>query len=50
MKDYTRRPRESGYRSCHLVTMNRGDDRDYRVEVQVRTKLQHLRATAIEAV
>lgn len=33
MKDYTRRPRESGYRSCHLVTMNRGDDRDYRVEV-----------------
>lgn len=50
MKDYTRRPRESGYRSCHLVTMNRGDDRDYRVEVQVRTKLQHLWATAIEAV
>lgn len=50
MKDYTSRPRESGYRSCHLVTMNRGEDRDYRVEVQVRTKLQHLWATAIEAV
>ena len=41
--------RASGYRSCYLVTMNCGEDREYRVEVQVRTKLQHLWSTAVEA-
>ena len=49
IKDYISIPRSSGYRSYHLVSMNRGIDRDYRVELQIRTKLQHLWSTAVEA-
>lgn len=49
IKNYIEQPRDSGYRSCHLITTNPGADRDYRVEVQVRTQLQHLWSTAVEA-
>ena len=49
IKNYIDHPRDSGYRSCHLITTNPGVDRDYRVEVQVRTQLQHLWSTAVEA-
>ena len=49
IKNYIERPRQSGYRSFHLVTMNPGEDRAYRVEVQIRTQLQHLLATSVEA-
>jgi ppGpp synthetase/RelA/SpoT-type nucleotidyltranferase len=49
IKNYIEQPRGSGYRSCHLITTNPGADRDYRVEVQVRTQLQHLWSTAVEA-
>ena len=49
VKDYIHRPRNSGYRSYHLITLNQGADREYRVEVQVRTQLQHLWSTAVEA-
>ena len=49
IKNYIEEPRRSGYRSCHLITVNPGEDRDYRVEVQIRTKLQHLWSTAVEA-
>lgn len=53
--DYIRRPKKDGYRSHHLMLNFRGrnssvvhDNR--RVELQVRTRLQHSWATAVEAV
>lgn len=49
VKNYIERPRLSGYRSCHLITVNEDAGRKYRVEVQVRTRLQHLWSTAVEA-
>lgn len=49
IKNYIEEPRRSGYRSCHLITVNPGEERVYRVEVQIRTKLQHLWSTAVEA-
>lgn len=49
IKNYINNPRLSGYRSCHLITVNPGERRGYRVEIQIRTKLQHLWSTAVEA-
>ena len=52
--DYIRDPKESGYRGVHLVykyrSDKRGDYNDFRVEMQVRTRLQHAWATAVETV
>ena len=54
-KDYISSPKKDGYRSLHLVyeyKSDKGKD-DYnglRVEVQIRSKLQHLWATAVETV
>lgn len=48
VKNYIESPRSSGYRSCHLITLNEYNGRDYYVEVQVRTRLQHLWSTAVE--
>jgi ppGpp synthetase/RelA/SpoT-type nucleotidyltranferase len=54
-KDYITFPKKDGYRSLHLVyeyKSDKGKD-DYnglRVEVQIRSKLQHLWATAVETV
>jgi len=55
-KDYITYPKEDGYRSIHLMYRYKSDKRgkkDYNgliVEVQIRSKLQHLWATAIETV
>ncbi len=55
-KDYITHPKEDGYRSIHLMYRYKSDKegkKDYNgllVEVQIRSKLQHLWATAIETV
>lgn len=55
-KDYMMIPKEDGYRSIHLIYRYNSDKqgkKDYNnllVEVQIRSKLQHLWATAIEIV
>ncbi len=54
-KDYITTPKEDGYRSIHLVYGYKSDKgkkefNGLRVEVQIRSKLQHLWATAIETV
>ncbi len=49
--DYINTPKESGYRSIHYVYKYVSDNPDYhdmRVELQIRTKLQHDWATAVE--
>lgn len=52
--DYIIDPKTSGYRSVHLVFRYRNDTvTDYngiRVELQIRTRLQHVWATAVETV
>lgn len=55
-KDYITNPKDDGYRSIHLIYRYKSDKegkKDYNgllVEVQIRSKLQHLWATAIETV
>lgn len=49
--DYIENPKESGYRSIHFVYKKISDNNDYnglRVELQIRTKLQHYWAMAVE--
>lgn len=54
-KDYITYPKEDGYRSIHLIYRYASDKgkaeyNNLLVEVQIRSKLQHLWATAIETV
>lgn len=51
--DYIKNPKESGYRSYHMVFQFQSDKKDtynknMLIEVQFRTKLQHIWATAVE--
>lgn len=55
IKDYITNPKSDGYRSIHLIYRYLSDKgkKEYNgllVEVQIRSKLQHLWATAIETV
>ena len=54
MKDYISNPKESGYRSIHLIYRYHSDTfQDHcglMVEIQVRTQLQHVWATGVETV
>ena len=51
--DYVSNPRETGYRGVHIIAeyagRNRHDHDGLKVEVQLRTRLQHRWATAVEA-
>ena len=49
-KDYIAVPQRSGYRSYHAIYKVPVDGITYRIEVQIRTRLQHLWATGVEAV
>ena len=56
VKDYIMNPKKDGYRSIHLVYRYYSDKKGKKeyngllVEIQIRSKLQHLWATAIETV
>ena len=53
-KDYIRFPKDDGYRSIHVVLKYRSDDpkrkqfNGLRIEIQIRSRLQHAWATAVE--
>lgn len=53
-KDYITEPKTSGYRSIHLVYRYNSkilsDYNDHSLEIQIRTRLQHSWATAVETV
>lgn len=52
-RDYILRPKESGYRGIHLIYKYNGSKEKYRgifVELQLRSKIQHSWATAVEVV
>lgn len=54
--DYIANPKSDGYRSIHLVSTYRSKSRNFsdydglRIEIQLRSKLQHAWATAVETV
>ncbi len=52
--DYIKNPKPSGYRGVHLIYKYRSDKAksydDMRIEIQIRTLLQHSWATAVETV
>ncbi|MFH1199592.1 MAG: RelA/SpoT domain-containing protein [Candidatus Micrarchaeota archaeon] len=55
LKDYIAAPKEDGYRGIHLIYKYASDKgkaefNDLLVEIQIRSKLQHLWATAVETV
>ncbi len=47
-KDYILRPRSNGYRSHHLIASIPSNGITYRVEIQIRTRLEHCWATTVE--
>lgn len=52
-KDYIKEPKTDGYRGIHLIYQYNADKQEYRgmkIEIQIRSKLQHAWATAVETV
>ncbi|MEI7749760.1 MAG: RelA/SpoT domain-containing protein [Candidatus Moraniibacteriota bacterium] len=52
-KDYIKEPKESGYRSIHLIykyEKNIPLENQCRIEIQIRTKIHHAWATAVEVI
>ena len=52
-RDYIKNPKQSGYRCLHMVYQFHSDtketyNKNMRIEIQFRTKLQHIWATAVE--
>jgi ppGpp synthetase/RelA/SpoT-type nucleotidyltranferase len=51
IKDYIEKPKSDGYRSVHIVGSFRGDRSvNRKIEIQLRTLIQHYWATALEIV
>lgn len=53
VRDYIKEPKESGYRGLHLIYKYNGSKNKYLglpVELQIRSKIQHSWATAVEVV
>ncbi len=52
--DYILKPKDTGYRGVHLVYKYKSDKNSHyeglKIEIQIRTKLQHAWATAVETV
>lgn len=51
--DYVKNPKSSGYRCIHLIYKYNGEKeeyKDYFVEIQIRSRIQHAWATAIEII
>jgi len=51
--DYIKNPKETGYRGIHLISQYCGSEKEFeglRIEIQIRNKLQHYWATAVEIV
>lgn len=51
--DYIQTPKQSGYRSIHLIYRyqgNKSDYQNYMIELQIRSKIQHAWATTVEVV
>lgn len=49
IKDYIAAPQESGYRSLHIIAVVPRGKLSFRVEIQIRTRIQHSWATGVEA-
>jgi ppGpp synthetase/RelA/SpoT-type nucleotidyltranferase len=52
-RDYIKEPKDSGYRGVHLVYRYNGQKNEYlnhAIELQIRSKVQHSWATAVEVV
>lgn len=52
-RDYIKEPKESGYRGIHLIYRYNGQKTQFRfhsIELQIRSKVQHAWATAVEVV
>lgn len=50
-KDYIKSPKLDGYRSYHIIgNFPDNANRTFRIEVQIRTKIQHYWATALEII
>lgn len=51
--DYIKEPKDTGYRGIHFIYKYNGDKKeyeDYFVELQIRSKIQHAWATAVEII